>query len=220
MMITHAQEQRSSIVLYRFTHAIILILTIALVGFAQVSASYVGGILHPPDVHHEIGRAPMSAVVADEMPPKADDDGKALLPWFCGGTLVGGFICVGARALATVGQTARYFGVSVSVGLLCGIITVLGLPGYFPNPRWYHAFSVTGAYAGGAWFLIELATFACAGVMTAAKERGIVGIRDQFVFLLTLGTVNNNPKPPVNPVDTHDVSPAAAPPVVKYDKPL
>lgn len=187
-------EQRSTVVLYRFNHAIILILAIGLIGFAQVSASYVGGILYSSPRNEMKTTSHEYAQAAPEV-QKTDDDGKALLPWFCAGTLAGGFVCVGARRLSTAGEAARYFGVSVAVGILAGPITVLSLgSNYFPMPRWYHALAVSGAYAGAAWFLIELITFAGGGIMIAAKERGIVGIRDQVVFILTLGAVNNNPK--------------------------
>lgn len=205
--------------IYRFTHAIILILAISFLGFAQVSASYVGGLLFNPG-HHEMHSPPINphSEPAGYDQPAPDDDGKSLLPWFCAGTLLGGFVCVGVRRLKDGVEAARYFGVAAATGIGLGPITVLSFAShYFPNPKWYHAMAVCGLFAALAWFLIELATWVGVGIMKAAQERGFAGIRDQIVMIITMGTVNNNPKP-ANANDTTSTSPPPAPPVAGAPK--
>lgn len=162
---------------YRFHHVILLTLIISFGGlFMQIQAG---------------AAASMPKVSAQTL---EGHDGINLWPFFIAGAVIGGFICVGFRRFNEISEAARYFGVS-------SFTSILGAPwialetrafGTVQDVKWYTALMVAGVVAGIAWGTLEIMTLLFTSVYKACQDRGIAGLRDQIVLILSIGMIKLN----------------------------
>lgn len=123
----------------------------------------------------------------EKIDPKHQENTLTSIPWFCAGAFIGGFACVGFRKLKDKGESARYFGVSVAVSIFTAPMMVYStdyLSGY-----WYTCLFIAGVCATFAWGIMEIMTILFASLKQAVVERGVAGLRDQLLLIITFGTV-------------------------------
>lgn len=180
---------------YRYHHVLFVMLLVGITGFAAEFSLGVKTHSTFSNVTHIV----KSSLPYEQQPEDVvhrDDSGLSNLPWFIAGSLLGGYVCVAFRRIALGSEAARYFTVSVVCGLLAAPILSYDCNLFpIPRPRWYQCFAMSGACAGGAWGILELATLLFGGIYKAGQERGVAGVRDQIVLILSLGMIGRQSPP-------------------------
>jgi hypothetical protein len=134
--------------------------------------------------------------VTDEQQKRADDLLNdpifRLMPFALAGCFLGSFACVGIRRIHSRSEAARYFGVSVVLGLasVCGSFYLE----FFKEPRWYGVFAVSVILSLVSWFVMEIFNILGGWVKKAAEDRGIEGVRDQIILILSFGLIGSRKK--------------------------
>lgn len=181
---------------YRIHHTVLMVFTVLPIAMiASFSADL------QPAIMMKKAEPPMAMVFPKGVEAETEVDEMRNIPWFAAGALIGGFACVGFRRLSKM-EAARYFGVSVAIALFTAPALVYGVDQI--KNTWYNCLCAAGAIASLSWAASELLTMLFTGFKKAIKERGIVGLREQIILILSIGTIDMRPKNATNTTDTSD----------------
>lgn len=133
-----------------------------------------------------IAARPMSAEEATQIKTRSVLRDNIAMLWIGGGAVLGGFMIVGYKRVSGFIEISRYFCVSTACSLAITPWLLHRVREDLPNEPhecFFYAFIV----AAIAWLTLEVCSIIAGRIYTAAKDRGISGVKDELLVLLSLG---------------------------------